>query len=224
MEAKNRCDPVASVCVNTIVRNGEDYIRQSLESVLPYVRRAIVTIDETSTDLTANILRAMTFSWPILEVGWGKKKNPQHDLVRMRNEQLVRVTEEYVWILDSDEVYQPHVAEQIVKILGGHDVYAFRCWAVWNETHAHRASSKAVIPRIFRMRPDRKWRGLFGKELLMLPDDSVSLCMERYIHFTHLKKDNWRTEMHKDRVADGKHLMPMPADIVEFIKLIHDKK
>ncbi|MEK6878816.1 MAG: glycosyltransferase, partial [Nanoarchaeota archaeon] len=203
------------ICVNTIVRNGEDTIGFCLDSVLSQVKRAIVTIDDRCSDRTPEILDQLARKYRNLEIDYFEIKNPKTDLIRMRNAQLKRTNEKYVWIVDSDEYY-PLLDIELKK-----NVYAFQCWAVWNRTHTHKSSSKAIIPRIFRNKNIR-WTGTFGKE--KLTDKKPILLPIRYVHFTHLKEDNWRKEMNQNRVADGKFLSPLPEDIKVIVNNFYEAR
>ncbi len=197
------------ICINTIVRNSEDTIRFCLNSVLPQVKRAIVTIDDRCNDRTPDIIQEMAREYRNIEIDYFEVKNPKVDLIKMRNAQLKRTYEPYVWIVDSDEYYPKLEIELKNK------VYAFQCWSIWNRIHAHKSSSRAIIPRIFKNN-NLKWTGKFGKE--RLSEKEPTLLPIKYVHFTHLKKDNWREEMNQRRVADGKFLVPLPEDIKIIVK------
>lgn len=212
-----------NVCAMMIVRNGEDYIGQCLRVIAPHVKRIKVAIDSRSKDRTGMIVLSLTEEFPHIEVSTFVIGNPGVDLVAMRNHQL-SFNEEWGFIVDSDEYHQDIDKYQ----LGDEDAYALQCWSVWDGTHAHRSSSKPVIGRFFRNRTNLEWRGKWGKEALYCGDRGVfedsTLLPYRYIHFTHLKNDNWREEMGQNRVADGKYLIRMPDEIIQTIKEIHAKK
>lgn len=220
----------------TIVRDGDDVIELCLSSVLPYVKRAIVSVDSRSKDDTRMVLHRMQAKYANLEVNTFEVKEPFEDIVKMRNEQLKRVTEQWCWIVDSDEYYFGDVIEDIQdevnKTLNWYDVYALRCWAPWDRMNGHKSSSKAVIPRIFKMKPSIKWKGRFGNEMLyngssnvFLPSNPHLLVLPyRYIHFTHLKKDPWREELHRERVADDKFLYPLGMDITHVIDKFYENQ
>src|SRR3990167_7224430 len=149
-------------------------------------------------------------------------KNPITDLVAMRNSQM-NFPEKCGFVVDSDE-YHPFVKE---VHLGDENAYAFNCYAVWSRNHIHKSSSKARIGRIFRNTQGLRWTGKFGKEALYNGDkkvftkDTVALS-QKYIHFTHLKKDRWRNELNQLRVADGKYLSKTPKCIINIIDAIHE--
>ena len=136
----------------------------------------------------------------------------------MRNYQLSLVKEKYIWVVDSDEYYPKWVMEELNNFKFEKYAYSFKCWAPWDETRAHRASSKNPIPRIFKMKSELRWNKIFGKEILYRGE--CELLPWRYIHFTHMKKDNWRQEMKQIRIADDKHLMKLPPDYELEVKKI----
>ena len=208
-------------CVNMIVRNGEEHVRQAIMSVAPYVKRVVVTIDHTSSDKTRGILQSLRL--PNVEVDEYKVINPETDLVAMRNMQLGRVKEKWVWIIDSDEIYPSHVMEGVAKYLEDENAplfYAFNCWTPLDSEYADSKSSNAVIPRIYRMHPGMKWYQLFGHERIHKKKDVVPLLPFRYLHMTNFKKDTWREEMNRRRRFFGKKRIVMPDDIKQLIKTL----
>lgn len=147
-------------------------------------------------------------------------KEPLTDLVDMRNSQM-GFPEEWGFIVDSDEFHYE------VPVLGNADAYAFHCWAPWEGNMGHKASQRAIIGRIFRNSPDIEWRGNFGKEKLYNGDkrvfDDAVVLPNRYIHFTHLKKDNWRQELKQLRVADGRDLSKLPDNVIKIIDYVYEE-
>ena len=206
-----------------VVRNGEDYVGQCLSVIAPHVKRMKVAIDGRSNDKTGEIVFGLASQFGNIEISSFVVSNPMTDLVEMRNSQLV-FHEEWGFIVDSDEYHQDIEKYQ----LGDEDAYGLQCWAVWNETHAHKQSSKINVGRFFRNYPDIVWKGQWGKEALFRGDKKVfekpAMIPHRYIHFTHVKKDDWRSEMNQRRVADNKRLIRMPDDIIKTIKEIHHEK
>ena len=211
--------------VNMMVRNGEDCIKQSLESVLPYIKKAVVVIDSRSNDKTRKILDDLKKMYSNLEVYSFEVKDPYTDLVKIRNFMLHQVTEKFGWIVDSDEVYPLEVIKSLIELLSRQNgvlAYGFTSWAIWNKDKAHAQTSRRPTMRIFRNFNGLEWVGTFGKEKLMLND--IDLCYDyvmlplKYIHFTHLKSDHWREEMGHIRVADDRALVELPEDIKIIVK------
>lgn len=218
-------------CINMMVRNGEDCIEESLLSVLPYVKRAVVVIDSRSDDLTRIILNRIQRSYPNLEINEFKVVNPMTDLVEMRNLLLKLTTEKFGWIVDSDEIYPKEVVDGIAKTLAKQNgvlAYGFTSWGIWNKDKAHAQSSRRPTMRIYRNFDGLKWVGEFGKEKLKLGD--IDLCYDyiqfpyKYIHLTHLKSDKWREELNMKRIADDRALVELPEDIKKLVKNYVEKK
>ena len=206
-----------SIAVNTLVRDGDDFLEICITTILPYVNRVIITIDSRSKDRTLEIVEKLAKN-PKVEFSVVDITNPHLDLVRARNSQLKGIEEEFGWIVDSDE-YHPFVSR---ITLGDKSAYGFLAWSPWTSTYAHKATSKNPIGRIFRMKTTLEWRGKFGKEILFDGNkkvfSDVELLPMRYIHFTHWKKDNWREEMNKKRVADSRLLVKMPDNVITYVK------
>ena len=209
------------ITTNTLVRNGEDTIEMCLESVLPYVKKGIVTLDSRSKDNTFYILQSLKQKYSNLDVYIHIVKDPIADIIVMRNEQLKKVNTPWMWIVDSDEVYTNDVIP-IIEQMEDKDVYAFQCWSVWNHTHAHKSTSTRIIPRIFKMKENMEWQGKFGKEFITR--EEPILLPYRYVHFTHVKNEDWRGELHQERTVDGKTLTPMPESIIPIVKNYYDKR
>lgn len=204
------------ICVNIIVRNGEDFIQPVLEAIVPYVKRIRIGIDSRSNDKTKEIVANFKGNW--LEWTVMTIKNPKVDLVELRNFLLEGISEKYIWVVDSDELYPKC---DFLSQIEDADVYALQCHAPWTKTLGHKASARAKIPRIFK-NDGRRWTGVFGKEKLHSPRDKIVDIPYRYIHLTHLKKDNWREEMNQKRVADGRSLYILPEDIIKEINKVYE--
>jgi hypothetical protein len=202
------------ITVNMIARDSDDTILPCLEAIMPFVSKVQVGIDSRSKDNTLSLVNALAEEHPgKIEIELGMVSDPFVDLVRLRQSLLDKTYTRWVWIVDSDEYYPADVALNILDRLDmNYSVYALRCWAIWKRGLAHRSSSMAVIPRIF-LNDERSWQGVFGKETLRNPGEEITLLPYRYIHLTHIKRDDWRGEMSQRRIADDKHLMVLPPEI-----------
>lgn len=214
------------VCSMTVVRNGEDYLEPCILMLVNNVSTVRITVDSRSTDKTWKIALELSLKYPNIDLRKFKVKDPLTDLVAMRNSQLP-FAESWGFIVDSDEfhtnVEDYHFSEN------NQDAYAFRCHAPWPmRGKGHKASAKAVIPRVFKNRGILEWRGKWGKEKLYRGDTDAFkdayLLPFRYIHFTHLKQDDWRTELRQKRVADDRSLYQLPDDIIKIIHNIHGER
>jgi len=215
--------------VMTIVRNGEDYLEPCILQVVDHVSTVKITIDSRSTDNTRDIAARLEKQFPDkIEARDFHVVDPLVSLVAMRNSQL-DFTETWGFIVDSDEFHN-----EIGSYVFGSEsakafAYAFQCHAPWPiRGKGHKASAKAVIGRVFKNKGILQWRGIFGKEKLYRGDEEVfknaTLLPHRYIHFTHFKQDNWRTELKQHRVADDRSLYQLPDNIIRIIHNIHGER
>ncbi len=209
-------------CVQTLVRNADDYLYLCIAAVAPYVKRVRIAFDTRSTDKTIFVIRNLMRDFKNVEMFFVTDiENPLVDLVEARN-RLLNFQEEWGMIVDSDEFHYDFPS----LLLGDADAYLCTCYAIWNATKIHRSSSRARIGRFFRNKPDLKWKGAFGKEQLFCGDNlvfkDVPVLPYKYIHFTHIKKDTWRSELNQKRVADGKNLSDTPQEIISIINNIHE--
>ena len=206
----------------TLVRNGEDYLEPCISVVAPHVKAVQIILDSRSDDSTLDVVKRLAEKFSNVEWTVFPVTDPLKHLVEIRN-QFLPFEEEWGFIVDSDEYHQ-----DIAQYSFGDEckACAFQNWSVWNERQAHRSSSRAVVGRVFRNSPGLVWRGAWGKEVLYDYGEPIfreaEILPHRYIHFTHLKKDNWREEMKQKRVADGKFLSPMPSEIINKVKEIHE--
>ena len=226
-------------CVQTIVRNGEDYLEPCILQVVDHVSTVKITIDSRSTDNTRDIVRRLEKQFPDkIEVREFRVIDPLVSLVAMRNSQL-DFKETWGFIVDSDEFHS-----EISNYQFGHEdaptsAYAFQTYTPWTmRGKGHKASDRTVIGRVFKNKGVLQWRGKFGKEKLYRGDEEVfkedrskkefmeryrgmTVLPYRYIHFTNLKQDDWRTEMKQQRVADDRSLYQLPDNIIKIIHNIH---
>ena len=218
------------ICVHMMVRNGEDCVKQSLISVLPYVKKVIVCLDSRSSDGTWQILQELTQKFSNLIIYPFEVKNPVIDLVRMRNFMIAGSLERFCWIVDSDEVYPKSIIEKLPQYLRHNGVlaYGFKSWTIWDKDRAHGSTSNRPTMRIFRNFKGLEWVETFGREKLMLGD--INLCYDywllpyRYIHYTLLKSDDWRQELGYVRTVDDRKLVELPEDIKLIVKDYVEKK
>lgn len=209
------------ITVNTLVRDGDEFLELCIETVLPYVKRVIITVDMRSTDKTEEIAERLAKKDKKIIVSYIDGNDPFTSLVQARNSQLKYIDTEFGFIIDADE-WHPFIKEMT---LGNKDAYGFYAFSPWTFELAHKATSRNPIGRIFRMKPGLQWRGKFGNEQLFDGEKLVfvkeemmrDMIPQRYVHFTHVKKEVWRKEMGQERVADGRGLIKMPDNIIKKI-------
>ena len=205
---------MSSICSNTLLKNSADFIEPCLNSVLPYVDRAIVSVDKTSTDGTVDILNRMAKENSKIELDSYTIENFNTDLPKKRDEQLKRTTEDYVWIVDDDEFYLPSHAQRLKDYLDNdtkYDAYCMRAWFVLDEKHYHPYRGKHRMERVFRNKPTLNWKGVWSRESIHDGDLWVSsrnplgsnVCHfgsdVQYLHLSYLKNYTWRTTFGKKK-------------------------
>ena len=223
----------------TIVRNGEDYLEACILQVVDKVSTVKITVDSRSTDKTWEIAQRLATYYQNIKLDKRTILEPLVDMVAARNTQL-DFTETWGFILDSDEFhYKIGEYEFTSEKESDLEAYAFQTYTPWTSYgKGHKASDRAVIGRIFKNRGVLQWRGTFGKEKLYRGDKEVFkedrskkefnerykdmiVLPHRYIHFTHLKSDDWRTEMKQGRIADSRDLYQLPDNVIRIIDNIH---
>lgn len=188
---------------NTIVKNGEDFIEMCLNSILPYVETAIVSIDKSSTDKTTEILTRMAAKNKKIELDFFEVDNFRQ-LTSIRNQQLRKSKGDWIWIVDDDEYYMEKDLKVLMNELDNTDkdaVAVFR-WFILPDNRCHTKISKGVIERLFRNKPTMEWRGKFqfecvydGKDRMWIKfNDNVLRSKADYLHFSYLKKSSWRKD------------------------------
>ena len=213
------------ICSHTIVRNGADFVEPCLRQILPYVDRALVSVDLSSKDETIDILKRLEKEYKNLELSYFLSDNLK-GLTEERNRQLEKTTEDWFWIVDGDEYY---LKEDIEKILSDLDkkyiCYEFSFWFPVSLTEHHYNYSRTFAPRIFRKEPEMKWKRAFPKETLhnkglriySKTSPEIKRHNVRYIHFSHLKNWSWRKEYgYRFREYDK---CKLPIKIINEIKL-----
>ena len=219
------------ITVNTLTRGGE-FLYQSVASVALYVPQYILGVDSRIEQKYKIVVNQLKNDLPHIEVLEYQIKDPLKDLVLARNDMLQRSKQQYVWIVDDDEIYPKDQVEMLMPYISNDVGYAVQCWAMWDKETAHKSTSKLWIDRIFKNPKNLKWWGNFGKERLY-NDENIWMCSKRnfnikkvpikYLHFTHVKKPTWRVELNKYRRADGRKLTKLPENIKEEIKKIYEK-
>lgn len=204
------------IASHTLVRNAEDTIEDALMSVYPYVDKLVVCVDSNSSDNTREVLlNIQDEKFIIFEC---KVTNPLKDLVVARNLMLQMDNEDWMWVVDSDEVYPKETAEEVIEATKHYDTIALYSYAMWDKERYHVSTSKIPSGRVFKRRKQMEWIGTFGKEILYGDGERLwtkpkkelrsgaGILHNRYIHYTHNKKDDWRSELHLTRRADNRNL------------------
>jgi glycosyltransferase involved in cell wall biosynthesis len=93
-----------TLSVVTIVRNGEKYLSEYMEALLPHVEEIIV-VDTGSTDSTGVQLKAYAAQYPT-QIRFFSVSMPQFHYGKAKNIALDKATQNYTLILDIDEFPQ----------------------------------------------------------------------------------------------------------------------
>lgn len=215
------------VTVHTIVRNEAGLAKFCLSSALALAETGLIYIDSRSNDGTEVELRKAFLHRPEVKVVSFEIKKPLEDLVRMRNKQIRETKTKWIWIVDSDEFYPLENLSELLKTVTGGKGHAFSLpfWSIWNRTHLHKSTSKRPTLRFVKNFQGLQWRGTFGKETLCIGENRIEgiELPFRYIHFTHVKKDDWRSDLKQNRTIDGKFLIPIPQQIISYTNKFFDE-
>lgn len=105
-----------SVCMATY--NGEEYIKEQLESILCQLGEMdeIIISDDGSTDNTLNIIESYNDSRIKIHINTGK-----HGFVYNFENALQKAKGEYIFLSDQDDIWLPEKINSLIKIL--HDYW-----------------------------------------------------------------------------------------------------
>lgn len=152
------------VCFFMQVYQSDYVLEECLLSVRPY--GTVVAVEGPvdyytrqgaiqSTDRTLTILDS--YDIPTITGQWKEK-----DEMATAGEALVPDGTEWVWVLDSDEIWQPSDIERILGILAGgqHDSVAFRAWSFYGGFDRYMTGFEETfeVHRIQRWWPGAHWQ------------------------------------------------------------------
>lgn len=148
-----------------VVFNGDFVLKECLESILPY---GDVVVTEgpvkffadrgftTSTDNTNDILHTLLCDESIVHGQWSEKDEMMHAV-----ESLIERDSEYVWMVDSDEVWKPKDIETIIKVLQEDviDSMAFKPYSFYGPLQRYIGGFERKFEwhRIQRWYPGARW-------------------------------------------------------------------
>lgn len=191
-----------TLSANYVVKNEEEYIKQSIEQVAK-IADEILIFDTGSTDNTIKIIKKLSKKYPIRF--FETKNYPVKDA---RNELLKNSKGEWVLIVDGDEVWEnPNVLLELPSKFPGISYFEFgfnHYISPTEYTDKHRSRST----RLIKKEDDVYWDGNFPKEMIY---DSIGVvrsknahklnrierhvCFCRDIKFNHyggIKRGQWR--------------------------------
>lgn len=205
------------ITTNTLCKNSADFVEVCLKQVLPFITKAIVSADKSSTDGTPEILERLKGENPKIELDYYTISEPFKDLVAERNKQLQKTKTEWIWILDDDELYLEEQIKNIFKVLeeGRADAYLIPCWFPVDKEHYY-PSKGAWAERFFRNIPNIKWEGEFLHETIKIPKTRIKTAS--YIHLSYLKANSWRKEWNILPYPRFENLKELPKDIKDILR------
>ena len=114
-----------SVCLATY--NGEKYIREQLDSILPQLNcdDEIVVSDDSSTDKTLQIVQS--FDDPRIRIF---PNNKFHSPIFNFENALKKANGEYIFLCDQDDIWLSNKIEMMKKYLGKYDLVVSDCKVV----------------------------------------------------------------------------------------------
>lgn len=108
-----------SIAVHMVVKNEDQFLWYSISSILPYVDKMII-YDTGSTDKTVSIIKLFKSPKIFFEE---KGKVDSLSLVKLRQEQIDKSKEDWIWIVDGDEIYPQKTVESILEIINSKNNY-----------------------------------------------------------------------------------------------------
>ncbi len=210
-----------SITTNTICKNSADFIEPVLKQVLPYVEKAIVSVDRASTDGKIGILERMAKEYHKIDLDYYEVKNPLKDLVEQKNRQIQKSKSEWIWTLDDDDFYPIEQVKNIIKFLEGAkaDAYLIKCWFPVDKEHYYPPKGN-WNERFFRNVPGLEWENNFLHETINKPKMRIETKIAYFIHLSYLKTRSWRREWNKKLYPRYKHVKGLPDYIKDILKKI----
>jgi glycosyltransferase involved in cell wall biosynthesis len=143
----NPMDPFA-VDVVIPVRDGARCIGACLDSVRAQTRsvRAVIVVDDGSTDATPAVLAQYRQQWPLLEL----VRTEQHGVSHARNVGVARCRAPFVAFLDSDDVWDAAKLERQLALFAGEGtrVGFVYCGTYFIAADGRRVEGRTMIPRL----------------------------------------------------------------------------
>lgn len=201
-------DTNISICSNTIVKNGKPFIGAVLRQALPYVNRAIVTISEKSDDGTLKILRELEKEFkPKVYIDFENVQAPR-ELTYVRQNQLKRVFEDWVWFLDDDDYWPNEKIEAMIKLMEEHndnpevDALTMCPFQVIDEKHYDLSWLGRFFTKFFKQQEGVHYRHPWPRDLIYKGDEvlywkrnkKVLKVPPRFFHLSYLKGGSFRNE------------------------------
>lgn len=115
-----------------------DYLRKMLTDCRKYIDSAVI-IDDASADNTAELCAEYLQGIPVKIVRNEKSLfAEEHKLRKLQWKETVGTNPDWILSLDADEVFEKRFAAEVKSLLASNDetdVYRFRLFDMWSETH-----------------------------------------------------------------------------------------
>ena len=195
------------ITTQTMVRDGEEFIREVLLSVKDHVKKMVVC-DTGSIDNTIPIVKELIKEGLNIELikrgpfkgsGWTTIKMPESAI---RNEMINNCKTEWMIIVDDDEIYTKEIFEELYEVLKDDNVMAVAIpfYNFIDRYHVLRKSMYPCMKRVLRakcveFRGD--WPGAScyirgEKEWLSNSDLRVKILKNKFYHYNLAKKTVYR--------------------------------
>lgn len=103
---------MSGISAHMIVKNEDQWVRYSINSILPYVDEVLVT-DTGSTDNTIDLIKSLNS--PKIKLNCVTANTPA-EITAARTAQLANTKNSWVWIVDADEIYPEITAKECVGL------------------------------------------------------------------------------------------------------------
>ena len=135
--------PLVSIIVP--VFNGEQYLRESLDSIIAqtYQRREVIVMNDASTDTTPSIIR----SYGDRVISYQQTQN--RGQFQNVNDGIARARGEYIAVYHADDIYDPCIVEHEVEFLQQHsEVGAVFCQDIFIDRLGREYGRLEMLPEL----------------------------------------------------------------------------
>lgn len=220
-----------NVTVNMMVKNEQSYIRQSILSVVPYVKEFLIW-DTGSTDKTLDIIKDLQKIWPNIKlfeshieqdsIHWDGN-HLSDALTEIRNAMIDETKTEWIMQVDGDEIYIRAAIENIAKGLKYikdtrldwvKGIMVKIKWCVSNTEYV----SPGPFDRTLRLfKKEGKWIGSFPNEFYYVNNIPITIsdnrCLVADTSFLHLSM-----ALHPERRPINGHILNLSPEEQECLK------
>lgn len=225
------------IASNTIVKNGQPFIGEVLRQALPHVNRAIITISEKSDDGTLGEIRTIEREFKDkVYIDFENVQSPG-ELTQVRQKQLDRVYEDWVWFLDDDDYWPTDKIEEIKKLMEKYnedenvDALTVCPYQVINQDYYDLGWLNKWFTKFFKKSEDVHYRHPWPRDLIYKGNQvlywkknpKVLKVPVRFFHLSNLKSHSFRDEDWADKFSKNEGTTAQyPPEEMENIWKIYD--